>query len=67
MADTGISVLDVELIRVGPDDDPADYGHFMEVASDLGARHLIMQLPDPIGAALRSGLLKPARWRRRTE
>jgi len=47
MADTGISVLDVELIRVGPDDDPADYGRFMEVASDLGARHLIMQLPDP--------------------
>lgn len=40
-------VLDVELIRIGPDDDPDDYAHFIEVAHEIGARHLVVQLPDP--------------------
>jgi sugar phosphate isomerase/epimerase len=44
---TGLKVLDAELIRVGPDDDPDDYQHFMDVATEIGARHLIVQLPDP--------------------
>ena len=45
--DLGLRVLDVELIRVGPDDDPDDYRHFMEVAREIGARHVVVQLPDP--------------------
>lgn len=45
--ETGMRVLDAELIRLGPDDDPKDYRHFIEVAADVGARHLIVQLPDP--------------------
>jgi sugar phosphate isomerase/epimerase len=43
----GQQVLDVELIRFGPDDDPNDYRQFMEVAREIGARHVIVQLPDP--------------------
>jgi sugar phosphate isomerase/epimerase len=44
---TGMAVLDAELIRIGPDDDPGEYERFMEVAKEIGARHLIVQLPDP--------------------
>jgi sugar phosphate isomerase/epimerase len=44
---TGLGVLDVELIRIGPGDDPDDYRHFIEVAGEIGAKHLIVQLPDP--------------------
>ncbi len=45
--ETGVRVLDAELIRLGPEDDPSDYEHFVEVAASIGARHLIIQLPDP--------------------
>lgn len=45
--DLGLGVLDAELIRVGPDGDPDDYRRFMEVAREMGARHLVVQLPDP--------------------
>lgn len=44
---TGLRVLDAELVRLGPDHDPADYRDFIEVAAEVGARHLIVQLPDP--------------------
>jgi sugar phosphate isomerase/epimerase len=44
---TGLRVLDVELIRIGPDDDVDHYQHFMDVAREIGARHLVVQLPDP--------------------
>lgn len=47
LRETGVRVLDAELIRLGPDDDPADYERFVEVAAAIGARHLIIQLPDP--------------------
>lgn len=43
----GMQVLDVELIRLGPDDHPDKYKHLIDVASEIGARHLIVQLPDP--------------------
>lgn len=44
---TGLAVLDAELIRIGPDDRPAEYRAFIEVAAEVGAKHLIVQLPDP--------------------
>jgi 4-hydroxyphenylpyruvate dioxygenase len=46
LADTGISVLDIELARIGPHDDPRQFQRYLEVGADLGARHVIAQLPD---------------------
>ncbi len=47
LADTGIEVLDVELARLGPDDEPEQYRPMLEAAAAIGARHIIGQLPDP--------------------
>ncbi len=46
LADTGVRVLDIELARIGPHDDPRAFRRFLEVGADLGARHVIAQLPD---------------------
>lgn len=46
LADTGVRVLDIELARVGPHDDPRAFQRYLEVGADLGARHVITQLPD---------------------
>jgi len=45
--DTGVRVLDVELARLGPDDEPDQYLWMLEAAAEVGARHVIGQLPDP--------------------
>ena len=47
LADTGVRVLDVELARIGPDDDPDDFLGFLEAAAAIGSRHIVGQLPDP--------------------
>jgi sugar phosphate isomerase/epimerase len=47
LAATGIEVLDVELARIGPNENPRDFERFLEAAAELGARHVITQLPDP--------------------
>jgi sugar phosphate isomerase/epimerase len=47
LAATGIEVLDVELARIGPDENPRDFLRFLEAGAELGARHVITQLPDP--------------------
>ncbi|MFI1994837.1 TIM barrel protein [Actinoplanes sp. NPDC020271] len=47
LAATGVEVLDIELARISPDDDPADFQRFLEAGAELGARHVIAQLPDP--------------------
>ena len=44
--EAGIGILDVELARVGPNDDPRDYASLMERAGELGARSALAQLPD---------------------
>jgi 4-hydroxyphenylpyruvate dioxygenase-like putative hemolysin/sugar phosphate isomerase/epimerase len=46
LAATGVEVLDVELARIGPHDDPKRYLRLLEVGAELGARHVITQLPD---------------------
>jgi 4-hydroxyphenylpyruvate dioxygenase len=46
LADTGVRVLDIELARIGPHDDPRSFQRYLEVGADLGARHVITQLPD---------------------
>ena len=47
LAATGLEVLDAELVRVGPDGDPDEFEQFMDVAAEVGAKHLVVQLPDP--------------------
>ena len=47
LAATGIEVLDIELARISPDEDPRDFQRFLEAGAELGARHVITQLPDP--------------------
>jgi sugar phosphate isomerase/epimerase len=44
---TGIRVLDVELARMDPANDPWSCVPLLETAAELGARHVITQLPDP--------------------
>ncbi|MRG60656.1 TIM barrel protein [Agromyces sp. CFH 90414] len=46
LAATGVEVLDVELARITSGDDPRDYLRFLEAGAELGARHVITQLPD---------------------
>jgi sugar phosphate isomerase/epimerase len=43
----GVSVLDVELIRTDPGTEAPDWRSFLEVAGELGARHVITQIPEP--------------------
>lgn len=47
LADTGVRVLDVELCRMGPETEAAAYLPVIDAAAELGARHLLAQLPDP--------------------
>jgi sugar phosphate isomerase/epimerase/4-hydroxyphenylpyruvate dioxygenase-like putative hemolysin len=47
LAATGIEVLDIELARISPDEDPRDFVRFLDAGAELGARHVITQLPDP--------------------
>ncbi|MDY0908548.1 TIM barrel protein [Microbacterium sp. CFBP9034] len=46
LAATGIEVLDIELARFTSGDSPRDYLRFLEAGAELGARHVIAQLPD---------------------
>jgi len=46
LAATGIEVLDIELARFTSGDSPRDYLRFLEAGAELGARHVITQLPD---------------------
>lgn len=45
--DYGIPVLDVEWIRTDPGMETGDWRSFVAVAEELGARHLITQIPEP--------------------
>lgn len=44
---TGIEVHDIELFRLDPRLEPADFAPELEAAARLGARRIIAQLPDP--------------------
>ena len=47
MAESGVGVLDVELIKLMPDTDVRTFEPCMQAAADLGARHLLTQVDDP--------------------
>lgn len=46
LADTGVRVLDVELARLGPDDEARDLLPLLRVTAELGAHDVIAQLPN---------------------
>ena len=46
LADTGIRVLDIELVRMYPDTEPENYLSFLEACGELDARSIIAQVPD---------------------
>lgn len=47
LAATGVKVWDVELARMDPTHDAHSYLPMLEAAAELGAHHVICQLPDP--------------------
>lgn len=47
LADTGLSVHDIEFVRITPDLDPATLAPLLETGAALGARHLICAPYDP--------------------
>jgi sugar phosphate isomerase/epimerase len=47
LAHTGVEVLDIELVSMGPETEPNAFQKFLETGAELGARHVIGQLPDP--------------------
>jgi len=47
LSDTGIAVLDVELFRMDPSLDAEHFLPELEATAELGARHIIAQIPDP--------------------
>jgi sugar phosphate isomerase/epimerase len=47
LADTGIRILDIELLRMDPTLDADHFLPCLEAGAELGARHAIAQLPDP--------------------
>jgi sugar phosphate isomerase/epimerase len=47
LAGTGIEVLDAELFRMDPKLDAESFIPELEATAELGARHVIAQLPDP--------------------
>ena len=47
MAETGVAVLDVEVVKLQPDTDVAQYDSFLDAAAELGARYAIAVVEDP--------------------
>lgn len=47
LADTGVEVLDIELVRLTPDTDLTAFTAMLEAGAELGAKHVIAQAPDP--------------------
>jgi sugar phosphate isomerase/epimerase len=47
LADTGIRMHDMELFRMDPMLEPEDFEPELDATAELGAHHIIAQLPDP--------------------
>jgi sugar phosphate isomerase/epimerase len=47
LTDTGLAVLDVEVVRLLPDTEPDHYVPLMEMATGLGAAHVVVTGSDP--------------------
>lgn len=46
---TGVTVHDVEVVRVGPQVPPESYLGFLRTAAELGVTHVVTQTPDTVG------------------
>lgn len=47
LKDTGITVADVEIIRITPDFEPKKYLHFLDIAKQLEAKNILVAGNDP--------------------
>ncbi len=47
LADTGVRAHDIELFRMDPSLEPESFVPVLEATAELGAQHIIAQLPDP--------------------
>ena len=47
LGETGVAVLDVELFRLDPQMEPEHFLPELDATAELGAAHIIAQLPDP--------------------
>jgi sugar phosphate isomerase/epimerase len=47
LADTGLTVLDVEFLRFEPDQPGPEPAHFLEVGAELGARNVLVMSVEP--------------------
>lgn len=46
LRDTGIGIGEIEIVRLVPSTEIANYGHFIERAAQLGARHIVVMADD---------------------
>lgn len=46
LRDTGLRVLDAEVVRLRPGTDPAEYEGFLDAVAELGAEHVIVTIED---------------------
>ncbi|MFP3568424.1 sugar phosphate isomerase/epimerase family protein [Paraburkholderia sp. SIMBA_030] len=58
LKDTGIGVLDAEILRLKPDTDVAAYEPMLETAAELGARYVLVAGNDPDEARTADNLAK---------
>jgi sugar phosphate isomerase/epimerase len=47
LADTGVTVQDIEFVKITPDFDPAAWERFLAAGAEIGARHVICAPYDP--------------------
>jgi sugar phosphate isomerase/epimerase len=52
LRDTGVEVLDASTARLVPETVIAEYGRFLDVAAELGAKHVLASGNDPDGSRL---------------
>ncbi|MFO1072431.1 MAG: TIM barrel protein [Geminicoccaceae bacterium] len=52
LADTGVAVFDMEIVRIGPDFRVADTAAFLDLCAELGARAVLVAGDDPDEARL---------------
>jgi sugar phosphate isomerase/epimerase len=56
LRDTGVQMLDAEVVKLAADTDPASYEGFLDAAAELGARNVIVVVEDPVPSRAAAGL-----------
>jgi sugar phosphate isomerase/epimerase len=64
LRDTGIDILDIEAIWLGPDSDPESYEAAFETGGRLGARHVLVVGNDPDEARMTANFARMCRLAR---